>query len=227
MEKGELCLLKLVKKHYSGYRCLSHTCAALLKLSCWWWMRNCVCRCVSDGTLEVFVQEQKEQHPVHSPLADGSAGRTWESQSCRLVPALTVMEMPALPALHSAPLQGLQGCDSLGRFWEVTLDLPSKQCWCGSAGQTLNTNPAYARGRGGHNCPSLLPEAQLPDPAAAFLHRAHLLVPLFFLLLFPLLLLLLLLPVWPAAPCPLLPVFLLAIADSPGKVLGGKEEGRE
>lgn len=33
-------------------------------------MCNCVCRCVSDGTLEVFAQEQKEQHPVHSPLAD-------------------------------------------------------------------------------------------------------------------------------------------------------------
>lgn len=69
MEKGELYLLKLVKIYYSGYWCLSHTCAALLKLSCWWWMPNCVCRCVSDGILEVFAQEQKEQYPVHSPLA--------------------------------------------------------------------------------------------------------------------------------------------------------------
>lgn len=70
MENAELYLLKLVKQYYSGYRCLSHTCAALFKLSCWWWMCNCVCRCVSDGILEVFAQEQKEQHSVHSPLAD-------------------------------------------------------------------------------------------------------------------------------------------------------------
>lgn len=68
--KGKIVFAEASEKNCSGYRCLSHTCAALFKLSCWWWVCNCVCRCVSDRILEVFAQEQKEQHPVHSPLAD-------------------------------------------------------------------------------------------------------------------------------------------------------------
>lgn len=72
----------------------------------------------------------------------------------------------------------------------------------------------YPRGRDGHCYASLLPKAQLQDPAAAFLHPTHLLtlrLLLFLLFFFLLFFLLLFLPAQLAVPYLSLPAFLSAI----------------
>lgn len=81
---------------------------------------------VGSGYVIVFADEyltgswkrllrNKRSSAQPAPLCFGWSGCR-AKQRFRLVSALTVMEKAVLPALPSATSQGLQGCDSLGRF---------------------------------------------------------------------------------------------------------------
>lgn len=190
-------------------------------------MCNCVRRCVSDGILEVFAREQKEQHPAHSPPAGAALqgeleknsasdlSRPWQWWRWQLYYLLRIRR----------PCRVCRAVTVCGDFKRWLLTRQASRVGAGMRGRQRAL--PYPRGRGGHSSPSLLPKAQLPDPAAAFPHPAHPLTPL-------LLLFLLLLPAQPhqllCALCsPLLAISRMQVGDcgQPGQdfLEGGMEGG--